>query len=345
MRFTTTTDNVPLAYAITGEGADCIFCWSPAKSHSHLAWTIPAIRKSLVRLSERQRMFWFDWRNTGLSGSTSEGFTIEAGMRDLEAIARVVSGPVSFICGHGVPMALIPFAAANPELMRRIVIYCAAASPPQGPQLTSDKLWRELARDEPQAAVRIGTRITLGWTDATEVEDDWVSYFLGCAPLEYMVRTQDLLDSLDVRKFAGRVSCPVLVVQARDLPYPTLEQSTELAAAFPDGRLLVIEGRSYVFDGNEDPVPAILDFLTEGGGAAPVSRNGHLSGAAGGLSDREQEVLALIAAGKTNPEIAEALTIAPATASRHVHNILEKLGMSRRSEAAAWWASNGHANE
>jgi DNA-binding CsgD family transcriptional regulator len=33
---------------------------------------------------------------------------------------------------------------------------------------------------------------------------------------------------------------------------------------------------------------------------------------------------------------------ATATASRHVHNILEKLGMSRRSEAAAWWASNGN---
>lgn len=60
------------------------------------------------------------------------------------------------------------------------------------------------------------------------------------------------------------------------------------------------------------------------------------------LSAREREVLALIAGGKTNGQIAEALTIAPATASRHVHNILEKLGMSRRSEAAAWWAGHGN---
>jgi DNA-binding NarL/FixJ family response regulator len=54
------------------------------------------------------------------------------------------------------------------------------------------------------------------------------------------------------------------------------------------------------------------------------------------LSAREIEVLALLSAGKTNAEIADALVVAPATASRHVHNILNKLGMSRRAEAAAY---------
>ncbi|MGH9084096.1 MAG: helix-turn-helix domain-containing protein, partial [Acidimicrobiales bacterium] len=53
-----------------------------------------------------------------------------------------------------------------------------------------------------------------------------------------------------------------------------------------------------------------------------------------GLSAREREVLALVAAGRTNREIAEALYISPKTASVHVSNILAKLGVSGRVEAA-----------
>ena len=51
------------------------------------------------------------------------------------------------------------------------------------------------------------------------------------------------------------------------------------------------------------------------------------------LSPREQEVLALIAAGKTNQQIADELIISRATANRHVHNIITKLGVSNRTEA------------
>ena len=54
-----------------------------------------------------------------------------------------------------------------------------------------------------------------------------------------------------------------------------------------------------------------------------------------GLTDREREVLALLAAGRSNPEIARALFISAKTASVHVSNILAKLGVSRRVEAAA----------
>jgi DNA-binding NarL/FixJ family response regulator len=54
-----------------------------------------------------------------------------------------------------------------------------------------------------------------------------------------------------------------------------------------------------------------------------------------GLTSREREVLRLIAAGRSNKEIAAALFIAPKTASVHVSNILGKLGAGSRTEAAA----------
>jgi DNA-binding CsgD family transcriptional regulator/tetratricopeptide (TPR) repeat protein len=52
------------------------------------------------------------------------------------------------------------------------------------------------------------------------------------------------------------------------------------------------------------------------------------------LTSREQEVLLLLAAGRSNPEIAQELFISPKTASVHVSNILAKLGLSSRVQAA-----------
>ena len=54
-----------------------------------------------------------------------------------------------------------------------------------------------------------------------------------------------------------------------------------------------------------------------------------------GLTSREAEVLRLVADGRSNGQIAEALFISRKTASVHVSNILGKLGVASRGEAAA----------
>lgn len=53
------------------------------------------------------------------------------------------------------------------------------------------------------------------------------------------------------------------------------------------------------------------------------------------LTPREREVLTLIDLGWTNKQIAESLSIEVRTVKNHVHNLLEKLRVSRRGEAAA----------
>jgi LuxR family maltose regulon positive regulatory protein len=55
------------------------------------------------------------------------------------------------------------------------------------------------------------------------------------------------------------------------------------------------------------------------------------------LSARELEVLRLIAAGDSNKLIARAFDLSPHTVKRHVANILDKLGVQSRGQAAAWF--------
>jgi DNA-binding CsgD family transcriptional regulator len=59
------------------------------------------------------------------------------------------------------------------------------------------------------------------------------------------------------------------------------------------------------------------------------------------LTGREREVVALLGAGMSNREIADALTVSEGTAEVHVKHILAKLGLRSRAQAAVWTAEHG----
>ena len=59
------------------------------------------------------------------------------------------------------------------------------------------------------------------------------------------------------------------------------------------------------------------------------------------LTEREREVLALVAEGRSNREIAAALRISEKTVETHIGRILQKLGLTSRTEAALWAVQNG----
>jgi DNA-binding NarL/FixJ family response regulator len=68
--------------------------------------------------------------------------------------------------------------------------------------------------------------------------------------------------------------------------------------------------------------------------AEPSERASHQR--IGPLSEREAQVIRLLAAGKTNRAIADELFISEKTVARHVSNIFDKLGVSNRTGATAW---------
>jgi DNA-binding NarL/FixJ family response regulator len=69
--------------------------------------------------------------------------------------------------------------------------------------------------------------------------------------------------------------------------------------------------------------------------------NGPGQGRGGTLTDREREVLSLIAEGRSNREIARALVLSEKTVKTHVSNILMKLDLSDRTQAALWAVRHG----
>jgi len=97
----------------------------------------------------------------------------------------------------------------------------------------------------------------------------------------------------------------------------------------PDGQAAVVGG-ALAAGGNGTGAGAGSALVRGVVGEAPVAKQDTF-----GLSPREREVLALIAEGRTNREIGERLFISQKTVGVHVGNILAKLGVSGRVEAAA----------
>jgi two-component system nitrate/nitrite response regulator NarL len=82
---------------------------------------------------------------------------------------------------------------------------------------------------------------------------------------------------------------------------------------------------------------AVRHFVT----AARRGRMGGGSGVIEGLSPRENDVLRMLAEGLTDKEIAGALVISPRTVETHVSNVLHKLNVRNRAEAAQRYRESG----
>ncbi len=119
----------------------------------------------------------------------------------------------------------------------------------------------------------------------------------------------------------------------------------ELGAPYETARVRVLIGRACQDLADHDSArmewKAARATFAEVGAAPDLRRLDALStpnrnSAPGGLSARELEVLTLVAAGKTNRQIADELVISPHTARRHLQNIFIKLGVPSRAAATAY---------
>jgi DNA-binding CsgD family transcriptional regulator len=194
---------------------------------------------------------------------------------------------------------------------------------------------------------------------------------------ENAVRAFDTILRIDVRDLLPQISVPTLVLQPSRGSAVTLATAREVAARIPNARLVVLDVDNHLIQEYEPGWPVLLEetwrFLgvdlsadcpnehqatlngaglsareqavlrwdeqipVTAGGQAPA-RNGLLA-----LTVREREILAQIAGGTSNGEIAEHLCLSTRTVERHARNIYTKLGVHNRVAAANWAREHGGA--
>jgi DNA-binding CsgD family transcriptional regulator len=153
-----------------------------------------------------------------------------------------------------------------------------------------------------------------------------------------LIAAHRLLGELDTdtRRFADaeeHLNASIALADACTAPYEralTLLAVAELRAATGDAdaaRALLDEVRAICTPLGAAPALARADILTQRLGTPPS-----LSYPAG-LSAREVEVLALVAQGLTNPQVADRLFLSPRTVNQHLRSIYNKLGVSSRAAA------------
>jgi DNA-binding NarL/FixJ family response regulator len=185
--------------------------------------------------------------------------------------------------------------------------------------------------------LRLGLRAALGqlgvWviSEAGLARDGLRAQRSSAAGLLVLGETTDLPPRLAVAR-AKVLHNPPMVLALATLPDP--EELAGLLAAGVDGLLLRSTGVDELADaldslraGERAVAAALLPLLVGVIGLAPAEA------APSRLTDKEREVLARLAEGRSNRDIAAALSVTPATVKTHLAHIYEKLGASGRRDA------------
>ena len=323
-----------IAYAIAGAGPPLVL---PAwwVSHQEVLWEEPAFRAFVEALAGRHTVIRYDRLGTGLSDRRSEApLPIHAEIEVLDELLDHLGVARCTLFGFSAGGALAgAYAAAHPARVQRLIAY--------GSHARGELLADAEARRQMVALIRshwgVGSRVlaSIFYPDADAGTIDWFArYQRASASREMAARLLEAIYGLDLRDAFRQLACPALVIhRAGDRAVP-FEAGREIAALVPDCRLRPLPGAVHPpWRGDTAAVlAATADFVRLGPypleGARPAPE-------ADDLSERELEVLRLVAEGLSNAQIAERLTLSGHTVHRHVANIRAKLEQPSRGAAAA----------
>jgi pimeloyl-ACP methyl ester carboxylesterase/DNA-binding CsgD family transcriptional regulator len=313
-------------------------------THLEYDWQSPVWRSWLERLGRSHTLVRYDERGCGLSDWDVEGFFVENWVADLEAVVEAAGVERFTLLGisQGAAVA-VAYAARHPDQVERMVLYggYALGRNHRGERTLTEALLAAIRAgwDSPNPAFRRmftvrflpeGTPEQMAWYD--ELQQHTTSAMNAA-------RLYAAWSDVDVTELAPQVRAPTLVAHARGDAAVPFEQGRLLASLIPGAQLLPLDSINHLLLPDDPAWSVLLEGLQAFTGRRPPPVPAPIDD----LSAREREVMALVAQGQSNEEIAEELFLSVRTVERHLSNVYVKLRVSGKAARAAAAASFSHA--
>jgi DNA-binding CsgD family transcriptional regulator/pimeloyl-ACP methyl ester carboxylesterase len=331
VQYVKTSDGFDIAYAVSGAGPPLVFTGA-GLMHLQLAWRMPILEDWLKALSEHFQLVQFDARGTGLSQRQLQTLSVEDYQRDLDVVLHQLGLDRFVLFGHSfLPTSIAAqYAVRNPERVSALILSATVSA------LTSQRapaLFTAVPNQDWDFFLRT----------IVEVANNPEGPQQSSEMLELFRQAYNQPDFLLMVQAANRFSLTDLLPK---LTTPTLILTTVGAGMYPReesqkvarlarAQIVALDGRSPYGDPGQG-LAAVESFLARLASQPETAASTSRGPKAAGLSDREVEVLRLLAQGKSNPQIAEALFITRNTVQNHVSSILTKTNLSNRAQAAVY---------
>lgn len=345
IRYLTTSDEVRIAWAEAGSGPVLVKAanWL---SHLEYDWESPVFRHWMHFLAGHFRYVRYDERGCGMTDREVATLSLERWTEDLEEVieAAKIDGPFTLLGMSQGGATCINYTVRHPERVSRLILYGAygrgvfrRGNPDAQREYRAiiDLVRAGWARDNPAFRQVFTSRFIPGGTDEqlrwfTDLAKKTTSAAIA-APIMEARGEMDITDLLD------RVRIPTLVLHSRNDGVVPFSEGQLLAAGIPNAEFVELDSGNHILIEDEPAWQRFCDAVLEFTGRSKAMAGDPFVA----LSPREREVLALLADGLSNADIATRLGISDKTVRNHVSNVFDKIGVWSRAQAIVFAHDHG----
>jgi class 3 adenylate cyclase len=263
IQYAETADGVSIAFWTLGEGPPFVCMPNVPWSHLELEWQDPRLRRWLERLAEKRLVVRYDNRGSGLSDREIADFSLDAHLRDMEAVVDRLGLETFALMGplHSGPAA-IAYAARHPERVSHLILWCTYARGSDYSSVPQVQAIRALMDKDWDVYTETVAHVGFGWS-AGEDARQFAGFIRGSVSQQAVQAFRDAIDEYDVTDLLARVTSPTLVLHRRRFELPSVDVARRLTARIPEARLVLLDGASAApfLEDAEAVLKAISDFL------------------------------------------------------------------------------------
>jgi pimeloyl-ACP methyl ester carboxylesterase/DNA-binding CsgD family transcriptional regulator len=347
VRYVTASDGTRLAWAESGAGPPVVKAanWL---THLEYEWESPVWKHWIQFFSAHGRFVRYDERGCGMSEWQPGTLSLDQWAADLESVidAARPTAPVTLLGISQGAATCIHYAIRHPDRVARMILYGGytrggllrgSTASTMAYQAMANLARAAWGKDNPTFRQVFTSRFIPG---GSPEQLQWFNDLcLKTISNEIMADLLEARGLMDITASLASVRTPTLVLHARGDEVIPVAESRLLASGIPGAEFVELDSRNHILLEHEPAwqrfCDAVLAFLQPGATAG--------DSVFAALSARERQVLALMAEGLSNTDIAEQLTISEKTVRNHASNLFDKLGVWSRAQAIVFARDHGFA--